>query len=150
MSLQVDDLVSNGCSDQIHHMLRKLTKPARIKKITAGCGTLFPTRSTPSSSFCRNVFGAAAVSTMERRLLCSLIGQLRSMATAPRGPHHRGPLCRGRTGMVVGEDLGDDGGNAPAGRNVEEFVRPVRIRMRAEDASHDKLRLRKFFAEQSP
>jgi hypothetical protein len=47
---------------------------------------------------------------------------------------------------MVGEDLGYDGGNAPAGRDVKEFVRAVRIRMRAEDAGHDKLRLRKFFA----
>ena len=69
------------------------------------------------------------------------------MATAPIGLYHRGTLCCGGAGMVVGEDLGNDGGNALAGRDVEEFVRAVRIRVRAEDAGHDKLRLRKFFAE---
>ena len=35
-----------------------MTSPDRIKKITAGCGTLLPTRSMPSSTFCRKVFGA--------------------------------------------------------------------------------------------
>src|SRR5690242_14514669 len=115
--------------------------------MTAGWGTLFPTRSTPSSSFCRNVFGAAVVSAMEPILLGSLIVQVLSMATAQKGLHHRRHLCCGGAGVMVGKNLGNDGGNAPAGRDVEEFVRAVRIRMRAEDAGHDKLRLRKFFAE---
>src|SRR5262245_18593897 len=36
-----------------------MTTPIRMTKITAGWGTLLPTRSTPSSSFCMNVFGAS-------------------------------------------------------------------------------------------
>src|SRR5215469_13264779 len=44
-----------------------------MKKITAGCGTLFPIRSTPSRSFCRNVFGVLIVSATDTIHLCSLI-----------------------------------------------------------------------------
>src|SRR5262245_8478635 len=36
-----------------------MTRPIRMTKITAGWGTLLPTRSTPSSSLCMNVFGAS-------------------------------------------------------------------------------------------
>src|SRR5215510_7802073 len=46
-----------------------------MKKITAGCGTLFPTRSTPSRSFCRNVFGVLTVSATDTTHLCSLMSQ---------------------------------------------------------------------------
>src|SRR5215469_11814465 len=44
-----------------------------MKKITAGCGTLFPTRSTPSRSFCRNDFGVSTVSGPDTIHLCPLI-----------------------------------------------------------------------------
>src|SRR5262245_19050355 len=40
------------------------TRPIKRKNSTAGCGTLFPTRSTTSSSFCMAVLGAAVVPLM--------------------------------------------------------------------------------------
>jgi len=42
-----------------------ITNPMRITKITTGCGTLLPTRSTPSSSRYVNDLGAPVASLME-------------------------------------------------------------------------------------
>jgi hypothetical protein len=39
----------------------------------------------------------------------------------------RSPSSRGGADVMVGEDLGDDSGDAPPGRNVQEFVGTVRI-----------------------
>jgi hypothetical protein len=47
-----------------------------MKKITAGWGTLFPTLSTPSSNFCRNVFDGSIASLTARVSFGSLIAWL--------------------------------------------------------------------------
>src|SRR3954462_13112584 len=53
-----------------------------------------------------------------------------------------GPSCG-----VIGEHLRDHPRDPPSGRQVQEFVWAVRVRMRSEDAGDDKLRLWKFLAE---
>ena len=58
-----------------------ITIPIRMTKMTAGWGTLLPTRSTPSSTFSMNVFGAALALTM-RTILSQHPGLLEATASA--------------------------------------------------------------------
>ena len=48
---------------------------------------------------------------------------------------------------MVGEYLGDDSGDALPGRNVQEFVGTVRIRVRAEHTGDDEFCLRELLPE---
>lgn len=45
----------------------------------------------------------------------------------PDRPPSSWDLCHGGAGVMVREDLGDDSGDALAGRDVQEFVGTVRI-----------------------
>ena len=48
---------------------------------------------------------------------------------------------------MVGQYLGDYRSHALPGRDVQEFIWPMGVRVRPEHAGHDKLSLRKFLAE---
>src|SRR6516165_2580244 len=118
-----------------------------MKKITAGCGTLFPTVSTPSSSFCRNVLGGAA-STIDIVRLCSLMAsslQCWLTATSRAAPVQPHSLTLFFLSMMIGQHLRDDDRDALAGGYVQKFIGAMRVRVRTEHAGNDKLRLRKLF-----
>src|SRR5262245_55769119 len=65
-----------------------MAMPMRMTKITAGWGTLLPTRSTTSRSFCMPVFGAAtAAGAALMRPPFREVGSLQNRRSLNRDPH---------------------------------------------------------------
>src|SRR5215471_9631686 len=68
-------------------------------------------------------------------------------ATANYAAADQNSLMRALLSMMIGQHLGDDDRDAFTGGNVQELVWTVCVRVRAEDASDDELRLRKLLPE---
>jgi hypothetical protein len=76
--LRVHHLIIDRCSRQVKQVREDNHQPGKNKENHRRSGTLFPTVSTPSSSFCRNVSDGAAA-TIEIVRLCSLMTSVPSM-----------------------------------------------------------------------